>query len=353
MPSVFNTTPDYRPLLTALKGGKPERMPLYEFFSDSTVQLAALGDWSPAEALPTGANALLDRVIRGQFGLGYDYVPVSVPFGFPAYRINWSTDSGGNPRAFLDNHDIVIGRRADLEAIKWPSAQDADYGPLEYVLSHLPDGMMVIANLGGGLLEWAMWLMGAEGFSLAIYDDPDMVCTLIERINTQQVAVAEVVAQMPDVMAVAIGDDMGFKTQTFLPPKALRELIFPGLKRVADAVHAQGKPFILHSCGNLTAVMDDLICTVGIDAKHSYEDAIMPVVDIKARWGASLAILGGVDMDRLCRADEADLRAYVRRIVDSCAPSGGYALGSGNSIANYVPPANLRIMLDEAMKAAG
>lgn len=350
MPSIFNTTPDYRRLLTVLSGGKPDRVPVYEFFSDVAVQMAALRNWLPAETLPQGGDAGLDRLICAQYGLGYDYVPVSVPFGFPAYNITSITDVSGFSRSFLDDHHPLVASWDDLESLPWPGPSDADFGPLEYVTRHLPDGMMAVANLGGGLLEWAMWMMGAEQFSLAMYDDPDLVSDLIARINAQQVAVADLAAQVDGVMAVAIGDDMGFKTQTFLPPKKLRELIFPGLKRIADAIHAHGKPFILHSCGNLAAVMDDLIDTVGVDAKHSYEDAIMPVREVVACWGGRVAVLGGVDMDRLCRADEGDLRAYVRGILEACAPGGGYALGSGNSIANYVPPVNLFAMLDEALR---
>ena len=44
---------------------------------------------------------------------------------------------------------------------------------------------------------------------------------------------------------------------------------------------------------------------------------------------------------------EDDLRAYVRNILDRCTPGGGYALGSGNTIANYVPLKNFLIMLEE------
>jgi len=35
-----------------------------------------------------------------------------------------------------------------------------------------------------------------------------------------------------------------------------------------------------------------------IDAKHSYEDAIMPVTEAKKKYGEKIAILGGVDVDR-------------------------------------------------------
>ena len=59
--------------------------------------------------------------------------------------------------------------------------------------------------------------------------------------------------------------------------------------------------------------------------------------------------MGGIDMDVLCRAEENVLRKYIRDIIDHCGPNGRYMLGSGNTIANYVPLENYKIMLEEGM----
>jgi len=93
--------------------------------------------------------------------------------------------------------------------------------------------------------------------------------------------------------------------------------------------------------------MDDLIDDVGIDAKHSYEDTFLSAIEAKKRYGERICILGGVDVDVLARAEEGELRKYVRRIVGECAPGGGYCLGSGNSVTNYVKVENYLAMLEE------
>jgi uroporphyrinogen decarboxylase len=96
--------------------------------------------------------------------------------------------------------------------------------------------------------------------------------------------------------------------------------------------------------------MDELIDDVGIDAKHSFEDVITPVADAKRMYGDRIAVLGGIDVDFLCRANEAEVRAYTRSVIDACAPGGGWALGTGNSVANYIPVENYLAMLDEGMQ---
>jgi uroporphyrinogen decarboxylase len=96
--------------------------------------------------------------------------------------------------------------------------------------------------------------------------------------------------------------------------------------------------------------MDDLIDEVGIDAKHSYEDIIMPVTEAKALYGRRIAILGGFDVDRLCRSTEPEIRDYVDLLIDRVGQDGGYALGSGNSIADYVPLDHYLTMLEQGWK---
>ena len=93
--------------------------------------------------------------------------------------------------------------------------------------------------------------------------------------------------------------------------------------------------------------MNDIIDDVKIDGKHSFEDVIMPVAEAKRRWGDRVAILGGVDMDPLSRGTPEEVRARTREALAGCMPEGGFGLGSGNTIANYVPLENYFAMLEE------
>jgi uroporphyrinogen decarboxylase len=152
-----------------------------------------------------------------------------------------------------------------------------------------------------------------------------------------------------NVGGVFLGDDMGFATGTFVSPSVLRCKFFPHLKRVVDLVHSAGKVVVLHSCGNVYGVMDDLIAT-GIDAKNSFEDKIMPVEQVYQHWGDQVALIGGLDMHLLTTGTEEEIRMRTREILDVCGPGGHYVLGTGNSVANYLPLGNYYAMLDEGRK---
>ncbi len=96
--------------------------------------------------------------------------------------------------------------------------------------------------------------------------------------------------------------------------------------------------------------MDDVLA-LGIDAKHSNEDAIAPFDRWIELYGDRIGLLGGFDMDFLCLKSEDEVYAAVlEQGAKFRSAARGYALGSGNSIPDYVPTANYLAMLRAARK---
>ena len=91
--------------------------------------------------------------------------------------------------------------------------------------------------------------------------------------------------------------------------------------------------------------MDDIVDRIGYDAKHSYEDAIMPVEQAYDRLAGRIAVLGGIDVDFICRSTPDQVYRRSLDMLERSADRGGYALGSGNSIPEFVPRDNYFAML--------
>ena len=340
--------PSFGRLRTALARGLPDRVPFIELFLDEPV-MAAIRE-APFSSDPRQrCREVADLYLR----LGYDYLPAHTGFGFP-YQTVSAQDTASLPmaqRSWVQESSGVIKTWEDFDRYPWPQPKEEHYQPLELAAAALPDGMMLLPHGPGGVLENVMWLMGYGPMSYAMADQPDLVQAVFDRVGGSLVEVFGALAGHESVGAVFLGDDMGFKTQTLISPAAMRKYVFPWQRRLAEVVHAHGKPFLLHACGNLEAVMDDLIDLVGIDGKHSFEDVILPVAEAKRRWGDRVAILGGIDMDLLARGTPQQVRDRTRQVLADCMPGGGYALGSGNTIANYVPIANYFAMLEEGSRS--
>lgn len=132
--------------------------------------------------------------------------------------------------------------------------------------------MGVVSGVAEGVLEHAMRLMGTVPLLKGLYLDPTLVRRVLERVGSLIAEVDRRIAEM-DVGALRMGDDMGYKKGPMISPRSPRRLVFPWRRRCAGIAHRHGLPFILHACGNLEPVMEDLIGHVGMDAKHSYEDS--------------------------------------------------------------------------------
>lgn len=143
-----------------------------------------------------------------------------------------------------------------------------------------------------------------------------------------------------------MGDDLGFRTNTLLDPQVLREHVVPQYRRVISLVHGAGRKFLMHSCGCIFSLMDDLIAA-GIDAKHSNEDAIAPFERWIHDYSDRIGLFGGIDMDFIVSRSPEE----IRRKIDAEAPrfrdlANGFAIGTGNSIPDYVPAENYLAMLE-------
>lgn len=356
-PYRMDHKPDFGRLERVLRReGEPDRVPIYELFTQLVDPvLKRLGQWQDTAdpALSDAEREERRRCNHFQYArsLGYDYAGVGGRgFSFPlAERAVGKTNQGN--RHYITGSGHIIASRADFERYPWPDMDKVDYSPLDDAARRMPPGMKGIAGYCG-ILEIPMWLLGYEGISLMLYDDEPLVRDVFDAVASRIVTYLDRCAAHPAVGAIQLGDDMGHRTQTMFAPEVLRRYVFPWHRRLVEAVHAHGKPIILHACGNLAAVMEDIIAC-GWDAKHSFEDAIEPVWEAKARWGDRIALLGGFDMDKITRMSPPEVRAHTRFLIQTCAPGGGWALGTGNSVADYVPVENFLAMLDEGFRARG
>ncbi len=321
--------PDFNQLLKVLwREGKPEYVPFYELFVNSPIMGFIMG------------KKILKRedTLEFYYKMGYDYIPC-----WPVAP--WETGSLVDRRG-----TYPITDRETFARYSWPSSDDITYTEFETISLLLPAGMKIIGQTGG-IFECVEGLCGYETLCYLLVDDRPLLHEIFERVGHIYIFIYDEMARRDEVGAVVISDDLGYKNHTLISPADLREFVLPLHKKLADVIHSHGKPCILHSCGQLSEIMEDIIDDVGVDAKHSYEDVIMPVQEFKKKYGSRIAVLGGFDVDRLTRSSVEDVRSYARFLLSGLGRDGGYALGSGNSIADYVPIPNYLAMLDEGWKS--
>jgi uroporphyrinogen decarboxylase len=330
-------------MLKVPRGEEPSRPTLFELFMNTPLY-ERLAGWE----LPKGAEdpdlEYLKLVVDAYAAAGFDYVSThSSSMGFAqGHRESKSTVSM--------NTGFLITDWPSFEAYKWPDPESYDYSKLRNIEPCLPDGMKLMAMGPGGVLENAIALAGYDNLCFMLSDDPSLAKAIFDNVGSRLLRYYELSVPYPSVGMVMSNDDWGFKSQTFLSPAHMREYVLPWHKKIVGVAHARGLPAVLHSCGCLDEVMDDVIGYCGFDGKHSFEDNIIPVEDAYERWQGRIAILGGIDVDFIISRPESEIRRRCRAMLERSEGRGGYALGTGNSVPEFIPQDKYIALLKAALE---
>jgi uroporphyrinogen decarboxylase len=365
--------PDIERFLAVMRGKViPERVPLVEYLIDNAVMRPILeelvgrrwidasgrtelvgGQMDFSEENLTVVDAWLANQIAFWYHMGYDFIRVEVSLPLPAVSLVAKDTARGNEatdRAWQGLHHGPIKTWEDFEQYPWPTVGEHSFYVHRYICEHLPEGFGFITCHAGGVYEHASRLLGYENLCYLLHDDPSLVKAVADRLGELILKYDLCLLELEGLSAIFQGDDLGYNTQTLISAADIRKYFLPWHKKFAGLAHERGRPYYLHSCGDVSSIMEDLIIEVGIDGKHSFQDNVLPAWQAKERWGDRIAILGGVDVDKLASLPPDMLRAYVRDVISGCAPGGRFAIGAGNSIPSYIPVENYLTMLDEALR---
>ncbi len=331
--------PDFEQLLKVLRREKTSRPVLFELYMNMPLYERVNERRLPGEDILTRANFTVEAYRR----MGYDYATV---YGSD---FRFTHDPHAKETHSLNEGEGLVDE-ASFERFQWPEPEHFDSSFLGKV--ELPEGMKLMVMGPGGILEILIALTGYDNLCLMLYDEPELVGRIVDEVGKRLVRYYEIALAYDTVGLISSNDDWGFNTQTFLSPADLRQYIFPWHQKIVDMVHGKGRPVFLHSCGNLDAVMEDII-GMGYDGKHSFEDKIQPIEEAYEAWHSRIALLGGIDMDFMCQRSEQEVYDRTLRMLERSMDRGGWAVGTGNSVPEYLPPRNLFALQRAARDFAG
>ena len=321
-------------LLAVLRREVPTRPTLFEFILNDDLYRHVVPGPEPIDAL-----SYMRRVIRGYHALGYEHATIQIP------GLSFQTGMDRHKEQTVSlNEGAPIHNRQDFNRFQWPDPEAVRYELLDEIALDLPDGMKVIPFSSDGVLENSINLLGYESLCYLLADDPQLVEDVFNGVGSRLLRYYQRIVQHETIGAIVVNDDWGFKTNSLLSPKDMRRLVFPWHRQIVEAAHEAGLPAILHSCGYFEHIIDDIV-DIGFDGRHSYEDNILPVEEAYERYHQRIAILGGLDIDFICRSEPQEVYQRAGAMLDRCTDRGGYALGTGNSVPSYVPLPNYFAMI--------
>ena len=337
--SRYKYEPDFEELRRVLNKQKPSRPVLFELFMNPVVYEALAGHKPDDDTTDAYNRFLIDAFRAG----GYDYTSIAASdFHFP-------TKGRHTEKTASLNDGFVITDEKSFDEYAWPDPESFDYSRLERLNEYKPDGMKLMIMGPCGVLENTIALMGYENLCYLLHDEPELVERVFTQVGERLLKYYQIAADYEAVGLLMVNDDWGFNTQPFLSPSDMRRYVFPWHAKIVEVAHKHNMPAILHSCGNASQIMEDIIESIKFNGKHSYEDVIMPVEENYKRWGSRIGIIGGMDVDFLIKSSPEVIQKRCAEMLDMAEENGSYALGSGNSVPEYIPYEKYRAMIDTAL----
>ncbi|MDR1192196.1 MAG: hypothetical protein LBK60_11150 [Verrucomicrobiales bacterium] len=303
-------------------------------------------------------GAALDRVAANypdDIFLSHPVAPAMTVSGTanPNYRWGHRSDYRGAESHSIGENVVLLPEWDELDWFLADFPNPREPGSFDKVRASLPAaGGRYKLGMWWHLFHERLWMIrGMENLMVDYFEEMERLKILGRRILEFNKAMVDQFAEL-GFDAFFSSDDLGHQAGLMMSPEVFQELYYPLYEELAAHIHGQGMHFFLHSCGDNTALMDELI-RAGVDVFHPVQKGCMDERATAARFGERISFLAGVDVQHLLPEGtvaevRAGVRAGVRELIDHMArPDGGLLLAAGNGIMPDTPLENIDAMLDE------
>ncbi len=338
---------------TTLGHSEPDRVPAGEIsiepgFANRLLGASFPGDYQHYER---------DRKVRER--LDIDYVNMG---DWPSYDLGVNEQGWRVYRsAYGDQYGVSGHSRRMLRPLVASMDEARTYRPPdpgqvtgELVRAFAADDDMFVFGQVGGPVTILDESLGMEEYMIAALERTDEIQHLSEAVMSFE---AEKAKRLLDAGADAIlvGDDIAFNSGPFLPPRVMRQVVYPLYRwLIAQIKRHRPVPVLMHSDGQLMPVLEEIV-SCGFEGLHSLQpSAGMDIVEIKRRYGSVLTLMGNIDLDYvMTMAPPSRVEEVVRKTIDAAAPGGGFILGTCNALIEAVPLANAAALYDVTQRYRG
>jgi uroporphyrinogen decarboxylase len=293
--------------------------------------LAATGDhivWPQASAAAKAAHDEPgDGLVRDEFG------------------VVWRRDARDrNVGDWGELHSVPL-HEPDLSHYRFPDVSTRGPGDSVSATRHkYPDHFLVAG--GEGLFERGWALCGFENYLTWLAGERAFIEELTEKLADHS---CRVTAQLKGlgVDGIRFGDDWGVQHSLLISPELWRSLFKKHYRRIYDAARATGLVVMIHSCGDITAILPDLI-EIGVEVVNPLQPEAMDVEFCRREYGRQLTFWGGLgSQSTIPRGTPDDNRREVRRML-SLFSDGGYILAPAGAAPAETPAENIAAIVKAA-----
>lgn len=271
--------------------------------------------------------------------------------GPPMQTTEWGTPwvpHYATHRAFPFTPDSSI---RDVETYAWPAVEDYDYAWARRMAARFAPNYAIRGPYWKPLLCQVFDLLGTEEAMVTMLTRPPLFEALLERVAAVTIGYVQrfVAALGDDLHILYLGDDFATQRGMMISPQLWRRYLKPLYARLFEIGHRANKYVWFHACGDITAVLPDLI-DIGMDVWETVQLHTLPLspARLKEEYGRHLTFFGAVNTQRLPFMTPEQVAAEVTTCIEALGKGGGYICGPDHHIKPDVPHANSVALFDAA-----
>jgi uroporphyrinogen decarboxylase len=304
-----------------------------------------------ADRLGQGRTADLDARLGNHFlKLGYE-IGIVTDLGDGRVRDHFGVVWDRSIDRDIGNVEGTALPRPTLKGYSFPDPLDPrGLAEIPKRIAERPDHFRVF-EIGFSLWERAWTLRGMVNLMMDFHDHPRFVHELLGAIadwNTTQIRAA----LKHDIDMVYFGDDWGQQRGLQMGPGLWREFILPELKRMFRVVREAGRYVMVHSCGDVDELFDDLV-EAGLNCFNPFQPEVMEVDALKEQYRGRLAFCGGLSTQRtLPYGSPEEVRKATLHLLD-LGREGGYIFAPAHDVEGDVSLDNMLAFIEVVQSQPG
>lgn len=377
-------------MLTAIKGGIPDRVPVAPDISSMIpCRLAKRPFWDihlfqnpypPSEYTnPALGRAYLeaaeyygidawymygDLKLKTDSAVDYSMGIVSKAEDKILHRTTMTTPAGElyeEDLFYTDNSPVKVVKRIknlkeDFSKLRYfyPNISGYDNTESEQIKRLVGDRGIFCFIMGiPGFQDWIFSFDGGlEQMVYDYYDYPELIDELIELQHKFLMRQTEMMLDAkPDVLFIGASGALTLQSE-----EQFRHMALPSLKKITKMAREADIPTMMHACGRASRLVHILACETDLDCINPLEPPLMGDCDLaylKKNYGKKLCLMGNLHTTEVMYlGDTKAVELAAKKAIDDAADGGGFILSTGDQCGRDTPDANI-FKLAEVAKSYG